>query len=107
MFSLGKLRRWGASTDERRRSPRRKLITTAWIDVGDGVPRVAVLWNISLNGACMTVADKDDIPDTFALSFVRSARPNLFCRVVWRSGQKVGIEFQTPLAPAALESLRE
>jgi hypothetical protein len=81
------------------------MIATAWVlSQNSELPTVAVLWDISILGARLTVADGDALSDRFALLIARDERPGTPCRVVWRSGQQIGIEFLAPMDPAVLES---
>jgi PilZ domain len=101
------LHRYGAkySGPERRRSKRKRVVATAWVlSQYSTLPIVAVLWDISLLGARLTVADCNALSDRFALLIARDERPGLPCRVAWRSGQQIGIEFLAPMDPAVLET---
>lgn len=81
------------------------MISTAWaLSQTSELPIVAVLWDISILGARLTVADCNALPDRFALLIARDERPGMPCRVVWRSGQQIGIEFLAPMDPVVLES---
>jgi len=93
------------SGPERRRSNRKRLVATAWVlSQNSDLPSVAVVWDISLLGARLTVADCDALSDRFSLLISRDERPGLPCRVAWRSGQQIGIEFLAPMDPAVLEA---
>jgi PilZ domain len=90
---------------ERRRSKRRRMVCTAWVlSQHSELPSVAVLWDISLLGARLTVADCNALSDRFSLLIARDERPGMPCRVAWRSGQQIGIEFLAPMDPAVLET---
>jgi hypothetical protein len=89
---------------ERRRSKRKRLVSTAWVlSQHSEIPIIAVLWDISLLGARLTVADCNALSDRFALLIARDERPGMPCRVAWRSGQQIGIEFLAQMDPAVLE----
>ena len=101
------LHRYGAAYagPERRRTKRKRIISTAWVlSQNSERPTVAVLWDISTLGARLTVADCAALSDRFALLVTRDERPGTPCRVAWRSGQQIGIEFLAPMDPAVLES---
>jgi hypothetical protein len=79
---------------EQRRQPRRNVIVTAWLrSKDDPVPFVCVLWDISEGGARLTVANVAAIPDQFSLLSARDAPSGTSCRVAWRSGGQIGIQF--------------
>ena len=79
---------------EQRKHPRNNVIATAWLRLKDDpVPLVCVIWDVSEGGARLTVANIAAIPDEFSLSSVRSAPRGTSCRVAWRSGGQIGIQF--------------
>ena len=49
--------------------------------------------NISPSGACLQVESPVGIPDEFEL-FVESEKTTRNCRVIWRSGKRLGISFE-------------
>ena len=82
---------------ERRKSPRKTVISTAWVDVGG--PKVAcVIWNISDGGAKITIADSAQLPDEFTLLLSEHEPGGSRCRIVWRSAGEVGAKFLTKSA---------
>ena len=79
---------------EHRKQRRRNVIATAWVRIkSDPVPYVCVLWDISQGGARLTVANVAAMPDQFTLLSVRDASGGTSCRVAWRSGGQMGIQF--------------
>ena len=87
---------------ERRDVGRTRIRRNAAIVVARrGVEKVQVtLQNLTSTGACLTLSSADMVPDTFELTFDqgRSCRP---CRVMWRSGDQLGVSFEKPAASAA------
>jgi hypothetical protein len=57
------------------------------------------LQDLTSTGACLTLADSHEVPDTFELTFDRS-RSHRACRVKWRTGDKLGVSFEKPQTPA-------
>ena len=79
---------------ERRRAPRRPLTATGWIVTdGRGPPAVCVLWDVSRTGARLSLMEPEKLPEKFLLLFSRDGYPGVGCRVVWRSGMNVGVEY--------------
>lgn len=79
------------SIDDRRSSPRRRLLKTGTV-VFDGGVAVCKVRNASETGAALELMNPAEIPDNFKLvveadNFIRR------CRVVWRSISRVGISF--------------
>jgi|SRR6516225_11002040 hypothetical protein len=82
---------------ERRKSPRKTVISTALVDVGG--PKVAcVIWNISDGGAKITIADSAQLPEEFTLFLSQHEPGGSHCRIVWRSAGEVGVKFLTKSA---------
>jgi hypothetical protein len=92
---------------EKRRSHRRPLKYPARIDVGDGSPlRDCVLSDVSESGARVIVNKPEDVPEQFILLVGTLGAAPRQCRVVWRDGTELGLEFrkapkrnQPPLLP--------
>ena len=55
--------------------------------------------NITGAGACLKLASTFGVPDTFDLTF-EHGRTRRWCRVVWRTDDKLGVAF-TPAAQSA------
>src|SRR5262249_10107530 len=78
---------------DKRKSPRRPLRRAAWLAIGsDATPRPCVRWDISDNGARLTVARLQELPDRFTLVLSKQA-PQHHCEVVWRTQRFVGVRF--------------
>ena len=78
---------------EQRRAVRHRTLKGARIVFKD--ERAAIqctVRNLSDIGACLIVASPVGIPDTFHLVF-DSGEPDRQCRVVWRTADRIGVEF--------------
>ena len=72
---------------ELRKSPRYDVHYAAHLDVGGGSPPLnCVIADISTDGAKLTTGARQ-VPDEVTLVFRRR------CRVIWRAGGQVGVEF--------------
>ena len=81
---------------ERRRSPREPSGESAEIVHGLNKSISCVIRDLSSYGACLEVAPPTDtvsLPEQFLL-FRPSSRSMRNCKVVWRSFQRVGVEFK-------------
>ena len=81
---------------ERRRSPREPSSESAEIVYGLNKSINCVIRDLSSYGACLEVAppaNSVSLPDQFLL-FRSSSRSMRNCKVVWRSFQRVGVEFK-------------
>jgi len=72
---------------ELRKSPRFEIHYLAQIDDGKSTPRSCIICDISANGAKLTVAGEQNLPDEFTLVFRRR------CRVVRRYDGQIGVHF--------------
>jgi hypothetical protein len=73
---------------ELRKAPRFEIHYLAQIDLdGRSAPLSCIIWDISANGAKLTVAGDHHIPDEFTLLFRRR------CRVVRRYDGQIGVHF--------------
>ena len=79
---------------ERRRHLRRAINYPAYIDLGNGTPlRECTLCDASQDGAQLLVADPDKLADQFILALSSDGAARRNCRVIWRSGNQIGVEF--------------
>jgi len=79
---------------ELRKKPRRQFQYTARI-VADAAtpPRPCAISDISDSGARIVLNSQADLPEQFILLLTKEGRARRKCRVVWRSGSIVGVEF--------------
>ena len=82
---------WGRKT----RPSRRQINTEAWItQQGDFAARKCKVLDVSASGAKLQCEDVRFLKGTFNLKFARDERTGRQCKVVWRKGSTVGVEFQ-------------
>lgn len=78
---------------ELRKKPRRQFHYTAKIIAEDAKPRPCTIADISHTGARLTLETDDPLPDRFVLLLTRNGGARRRCRLVWRTGMTVGVEF--------------
>jgi hypothetical protein len=77
--------------DERRRSPRKKVLKTGYIVFSDKVPKLeCAVRDISETGARVQVSTTFGLPANFDFILDGVRRP---CRVVWRTDTRMGLAF--------------
>jgi hypothetical protein len=87
---------------DRRRAPRVRTLQLAQIpDQHDGAAIGCVVRNLSATGACLLVVSHDRVPDSFDLVLSRD-KSRYPCRVLWRTANQVGVEFQVTASHASL-----
>jgi hypothetical protein len=75
------------------RPARRRTNQPAWITVDGGfAARPCTVIDISEGGARLRVEDPQFVKPLFQLKFERSA-PGRACKVAWKKGEVIGIEF--------------
>jgi hypothetical protein len=90
---------------DRRRAPRARTLQGAQIpDQHGGAAIGCVVRNLSATGACLLVVSHDRVPDSFDLVLNRD-KSRYPCRVLWRTANQVGVEFQVTASPASHASL--
>jgi hypothetical protein len=79
---------------ELRRKPRRQFHYSARILMDkNGPPRECSIADISETGARLLLAGDEEVPDRFVLLLTATGDARRVCRVVWRTGLTVGVEF--------------
>jgi hypothetical protein len=76
---------------ETRAAPRYRVIKPARIEYGDKI--TCTLRDLSISGAALEVSDQSGIPAKFTL-VVPEDGLKLPCRVVWRTGFRIGVAFE-------------
>ncbi len=89
-----------AMNQEKRKGPRRPLRYTAWISLPSEKLHGCVINDISDFGAKLDVENAEGVPEKFLLLLSARGTPKRKCRVVWRDGEQIGVEFERPLAQA-------
>lgn len=93
---------------ESRRNARRQTKCAALILVDKQVPPInGTISDVSVLGACVVLQTEETLPDQFLLFLVGGGSVCRKCRLVWRRGLKVGVEFtgaavEKPLQAGAL-----
>ena len=77
---------------ERRKSPRRAVSELVKLEVAGAMAHPALLVTDISDGGARLFAQDVDLPDEFAIISTASA-VRLKCRVVWRIGSEVGVQF--------------
>jgi hypothetical protein len=83
---------------EHRTAPRTRTFLggkISWHRLGAAID--CTVRNLSRTGACLSVESPLGVPDNFELVLDRDQSCHA-CRVVWRSGERIGVHFE----PAAL-----
>jgi len=84
-----------ADGDDRRTLKRTRVLRNAKIIVPRRSPVICcTVQNITSSGACLKLANTFGVPETFDLTF-EHGRTRRSCRVVWRTGDKLGVKFET------------
>jgi hypothetical protein len=81
---------------ERRRSQREQKHYIVRLKFDDDSPWLrGMLNNLSAGGACVSILGTRAVPEEFTLVFPPNTPQR--CRLAWRSGETLGLEFLTPL----------
>ncbi len=80
--------------EEKRETTRQRSYGDIWVDPGElATPIFCKVLDISHGGARLMVQGASVLPDTFVMCMATSKR---HAKVMWRSGQEVGVEFEKP-----------
>jgi len=79
---------------ELRKKPRRQFHYRARILTSEnGTPSACAIADISQSGARIVLAEDEELPQRFLLLLSSQGTARRICRVVWRDGLTVGVEF--------------
>jgi len=82
---------------ELRKKPRRHFHYNARIFTAEKAPLLpCALADISESGARLTLKNDAELPQQFMLVLTKAGEARRRCRVVWRDGLTLGVEFPTP-----------
>jgi PilZ domain len=82
------------SRAELRKKPRRQFHYTARIFTDKDSPPVACsISDISETGARLALQQEEKLPDAFLLLLTAKGDARRHCRVIWRDGLNVGVQF--------------
>ena len=83
---------------ELRRKARRQVQCATWILLDNQIPPIkCTMVDLSVLGTCVVLQSEEDLPNHFALLLTENGSAWFNCRLVWRTGLKVGIEFTSGL----------
>lgn len=89
--------------EERRKAQRHRVLKAGSIGFNRAAGIDCRVRNLSAAGACLEVASAVGIPEYFVLA-VESDRLHQACHVIWRNGNRMGVEFcadEQPVPPHA------
>jgi PilZ domain-containing protein len=89
---------------EKRKSRRKSMRYSAWIQGGSPKPFGCVVADISDSGARLDVDEPDSVPYRFILLLSKNGHARRICRTVWRSSSQIGVQFEQPDHAHAAES---
>ncbi len=79
---------------ELRKKPRRQFHYNAQILIDQKSPPIACsISDISESGARLSLEGEQALPDTFMLLLTRNGGARRQCRMIWRDGLTMGVEF--------------
>lgn len=89
--------------EERRKVQRHRVLKAGTIGFNRAAGIDCRVRNLSTEGACLDVTSPFGIPDDFVL-VIDSDRFSQPCHVIWRNGNRLGVEFRaadSPIPPRA------
>lgn len=99
-----KLSQRNSSVEEKRNAARQKLYSNIWVDSDVLLtPVICKIIDISYTGAKLCVHGDIDLPEVF---FVCTGTSKRLAKVMWKSKQEYGVEFQSPLILSAKQLRR-
>jgi hypothetical protein len=82
------------SPGELRKNPRRQFHYNASIVIEGGThPIPCAIVDVSDSGARLQLEDENDLPDHFVLNLTKSGKARRHCKLVWRNGLFMGVQF--------------
>ncbi len=76
------------------RKPRHKSLDEVWLTLDGGfAKRDCTVVDLSTTGACIKVKDAASVPGVISVAFSKDVRKLTRCRLVWRKGSMIGVEF--------------
>lgn len=84
---------------ELRKKPRRQFHYNASVLTDDKTPpHPCAISDISETGARLVLQTECEVPDRFMLLLTRDGKARRICRVIWREGTLIGVEFPQPVS---------
>jgi hypothetical protein len=84
--------------EERRKVQRHRVLKSGTVGFNRAAGIACRVRNLSAAGACLDVASPIGIPDEFVLE-IESDRFKQPCHVIWRDGNRLGVEFRAADEP--------
>jgi hypothetical protein len=81
------------SRAELRKKPRRQFHYSAKIITNGKSMLTCTISDISHSGARIVLDSEEELPDRFTLLLSRNGGTRRHCKVIWRTGTTVGVEF--------------
>jgi hypothetical protein len=92
---------------EKRKNQRKALQRRAWIDLANGASVECALGNMSDTGAKLVFSDGvGALPNQFVLRLAQDGRVARQCRLAWKAGDEIGVEFTARRVVPTLRSSR-
>ena len=94
----------GTVRSEKRKNQRQPIQRHVWIDLANGAPLIECeLGNMSDKGAKLVLPGRRDLPVQFVLRLAKDGRVARKCRIAWKQGDTIGVEFtaRRVIEPAA------
>ena len=76
-----------------KREKRQKLYQEAWLTLGGFARRECKVMDLSNGGARLEVDSRNIPEDNLGLSLTKDTRKFTKCRLAWRKGNVIGVEF--------------
>ena len=76
------------------RKARHKTGNDVWMTLDGGfAKRDCTIVDLSVTGSCIKVKDAEKIPGVINVAFTKDVRKLTRCRLIWRKGSMIGVEF--------------
>ena len=80
---------------EKRKKNRKPIRHRVWLHVKKGQrPQSATMSDISDTGARLDIVEPAGVPERFLLLLSKNGQARRVCRVVWRTGTQLGVQFE-------------
>jgi hypothetical protein len=84
-----------SGTSEQRNSDRASVRRCGWFaNVKGAQLRDCIVLDESRSGARLAIDNPNDLPDSFYIYMSLDFRSRYYCRVIWRSKNQIGVEYQ-------------
>jgi hypothetical protein len=76
-----------------KREIRRARHTSAWIVLAGRADQECQVLDLSANGVKVIAEMPSEVPSRFELAFTQSDQKRRVCKVIWRRGKVIGVQF--------------